>query len=144
LNTKQTREIVRAFGHEKIQATHPTTLMFTRDKHLTQTGDCIAVVASDKSVADLSAEFKNKLKNPNAKLTILIEADNLKQQINASGSPKLILSHPTDMVVRKSDYICDRTLAINADMASNDLPREFIEKLKNPNKEVKITLIVES
>ncbi len=118
--------------------------MFTKDKHLSETGDCIIAVAADKAVADLSAEFKDKLRKPNAKLTILIEADGLKQQINASGSPKLILSHPTDMVIRKSDYICNRTLAIRADKASNDLPREFIEKLKDPKQEVKITLIVES
>ena len=118
--------------------------MFTKDKHLSETGDCIIAVAADKAVADLSAEFKDKLRKPNAKLTILIEADDLKEQINAFGSPKLILSHPTDMVVRKSDYICNRTLAIRADKASNDLPREFIEKLKDPKQEVKITLIVES
>ena len=118
--------------------------MFTKDKHLSETGDCIIAVAADKAVADLSPEFKDKLKKPNAKLTILIEADGLKEQINAFGSPKLILSHPTDMVVRKSDYICNRTLAIRADKASNDLPREFIEKLKDPKQEVKITLIVES
>ncbi|MCL4430624.1 MAG: DUF371 domain-containing protein [Chloroflexi bacterium] len=144
MSPKQTREIIQAFGHENIQAIHPTTLMFTKDKHLNQSGDCIIAVAADKAVADLSPEFKDKLKNPNAKLTILIEADGLKQQINASGSPKLILTHPTDMVIRKSGYICNRTLAINADKASNDLPREFTEKLKNPKQEVKITLIVES
>jgi len=144
LSPKQTREIIQAFGHENIQAIHPTTLMFTKDNHLTQTGDCIIAVSADKAVADLSPEFKEQLKNPNAKLTILMEADGLKQQINASGSPKLILSHMMDMVVRKSGYICNRTLAINADRASNDLPREFIEKLKNPEQEVKITLIVES
>ena len=144
MSPKQTREIIQAFGHENIQAIHPTTLMFTKDNHLTQTGDCIIAVSADKAVADLSPEFKEQLKNPNAKLTILMEADGLKQQINASGSPKLILSHMMDMVVRKSGYICNRTLAINADRASNDLPREFIEKLKNPEQEVKITLIVES
>ncbi len=144
MSPKQTREIIRAFGHENIQAVHPTTLMFTKDKYLSQTGDCIAAVASDKAVADLSAEIKDKLKNPNAKLTILIEVDGLKEQIKASGSSKLILMHPTDIVIRKSDYVCSRTLAIKADKASNDLPRDFVEKLKNPIQEVKITLIVDS
>src|ERR1035437_10499480 len=102
--------------------------MLTKDSQLTQTGDCITAVAADKATADLSLEFKDKLKNPNAKLTILIEASGIKEQINASGSPKLILSHPTDMVVRQSNYICTRTLAINATKASNDLPRALIEK----------------
>jgi hypothetical protein len=143
LSPKQTKETIRAFGHENIQAIHPTTLMFTKDKHLSQTGDCITAVAADKAVADLNPEFKDKLKNLNAKLTILIEVDGLTEQINATGSPKLILSHLTDIVVRKSGYVCNRTLAINADKASNDLPKEFIEKLKSPKQEIKITLIVE-
>jgi hypothetical protein len=144
LSPKQTREIINALGHENIQAIHTTTLMFTKEKHLSQTGDCIAAVVADKSVTDLSPEFKQKLKNPNAKLTILMEADGLKQKIIASGSPNLILSHSTDMVVRRSGYICSRTLAIHADKASSDLPREFIEKLKDPKLQVKITLTVES
>ena len=42
------------------------------------------------------------------------------------------MSHPTDMVVRKSGYICGRTLAINADKAACDLSRALVEKLKNP------------
>jgi hypothetical protein len=137
------RENILAFGHLNIQATHPSTLMFTKEKHLSKTGDCIVAVASDKAVADLSPEFKDKLRKPNAKLTILIEANGLTEQINASGSPKLILTNPTDMVIRKSDYICNRTLAIHADKAANDLPRTFVEKLKDPKQEVKVTLIVQ-
>jgi hypothetical protein len=116
--------------------------MFTKEKYLSKTGDCIIAVAADKAVADLSQKFKEKLKKPNAKLTIKIEADGLTQQINASGSPKLVLTNPTDVVIRKSDYISNRTLAIRADKSSNDLSREFIEKLKNPKQKIKITLIV--
>jgi hypothetical protein len=140
---EQIKETIRAFGHLNIQAIHPTTLMFTKEKSLSKNGDCIVAVAADKAFADLSAEFKDKLRQPNAILTILIEADGLKQQIIASGSPKLVLTHATDMVVRKSDYISDRTLAIHAGKAANDLPRKFIEKLKDPKQQVKVILIVE-
>ena len=142
MSAKETRENIVAFGHENIQAVHPSTLMFTKEKHLSKTGDCIIAVAADKAVADLSEKFKEKLKKPNAKLTIIIEAGGLTETINAFGSPKLILTHPTDMVIRKSDYISDRTLAIHADKSSNDLPRELVEKLKNPQQKVNITLIV--
>ena len=142
MSHKQTRETLLGLGHENIRAIHPTTLMFTKDKHLSKNGDCIIAIAADKAVADLSLEFKQKLRKPNVKLTIVIEADGLEQQINAFGSSKLILTHVTDMVVRKSDYISDRTLAISADKASNDLPRPFIEKLQNPKQRVKVTLIV--
>ena len=133
-----------AFGHENIQAIHPSTLMFTKETCLSTTGDCIAAIATDKALADLNQEFKDKLKKSDTKLTIIIEADGLTAEVKAFGSPKLILTHPTDMVVRKSEYICNRTLAINADKSSNDLPRELVQKLKNPKQKVKITLIVES
>ena len=131
-----------ALGHESIQAIHPSTLMFTREKHLSKTGDCVVAVAADKAVADLNQTFKDALQKPNAKLTIIIEAGGSIEQINASGSPKLILTHPNDIVIRKSDYICNRTLAICADKSANDLPRELVEKLKNPKQKVNITLVL--
>jgi hypothetical protein len=142
LNAEQTRENVLAFGHENIIAVHPSTLMFTREKQLSKTGDCVVGIASDKALADLNQKFKDKLKQPNAKVTIIIEAEGLTGQINAFGSPKLILTHPTDMVVRKSDYICNRTLAIRADKSANDLPRDLVEKLKNPKQKVNIILVL--
>lgn len=116
--------------------------MFTKEKHLSKTGDCVVAVSSTKSVADLSQPFKDRLKKPGSKLTILIEAGGITQHISASGSPRLILTHPTDIVIRKSDYISDRTVAIRAGKSANDLPRKFVEKLKNPQERVNITLIV--
>ena len=142
MSAKETRENIVAFGHENIQAIHPSTLMFTKEKHLSKTGDCVVGVAADKAVANLSQTFKDALRKPNARLTIIIEAGGLTERINASGSPKLILTHLTDMVIRKSDYICNRTLAIRADKSANDLPRELREILKNPKQKVNITLVI--
>jgi hypothetical protein len=122
-------------------ATHKTTLEFTKDTHLSKKGDCIVAVAADKALADLSAELKENLRKPHVKLTILIEADGVIDQVNAHGSPQLILTHPTDMVIRKSDYICNRTLAVRADKAAQDLSKALVEKLKTPQQKVKITLI---
>jgi uncharacterized protein len=141
--SRQTKVNISAFGHENIQATHPSTLMFTKEKHLSNTGDCIVAVAADKALSDLPQEFKDTLRKPNAKLTIILEAGGLKEEINASGSPKLTLTHPTDMVIRKSTYLSDRTLAINADKSSNDLPRKLVEHLKDANQKINITLIVD-
>jgi hypothetical protein len=136
------REVVFGYGHENIQATHQTTLEFTKDVHLTKKGDCIVTVAADKALDNLSAEFKENLRKPHAKLTVLIEVDDIIEQVNAYGSPQLILNHPTDMVIRKSDFVRNRTLAIHADKAARDLPRPLVEKLKNPKQKVKITLEV--
>jgi len=142
LSSKQAREIILAFGHSNIQATHPSTLMFTKEQHLSKTGDCIIAVSADKAAMDLSCELKERLKKPNSKLIVTIEVEGMTQQINASGSPRLVLSSPTEMVIRKSDYISDRTVGIHADKSSRDLPREFVEKLKTPEKQIKITLVV--
>lgn len=137
-------EIITAYGHENIQATHKTTLEITKDKHLTKNGDCIIAVAANKSLADLSPKFKEKLRRKNAILTIRIEVEGVVEEIKASGSSHLILTHPTEIVVRKSDYISNRTLAIRADKTSYDLSKRLVDKLKNPNQKVKITLTAKS
>ena len=142
MDTTDVREIIFGYGHENIRATHKTTLEFTKEKHLTKKGDCIIVVAADKGLADLSREFKENLQKPNAKLTILIEAGGITEQVQACGSQKLVLSHPTDVVLRKSSYLCARTLAIHADKAADNLSRELVKKLENPKQKVKITLTV--
>jgi hypothetical protein len=142
MRTSDVKEVIFGYGHENILATHKTTLEFTKDKHLSKKGDCIVTVAMDKALADLSGEFKENLRKTNAKLSVLIEVDGLREQVSAHGSPRLILTHPTDIVIRKSDYVCNRTLAIRADKAAQDLPRNFVEKLKNPKQKVKITLEV--
>jgi hypothetical protein len=144
LNPKQLTETFWALGYANIQAIHPTTLMFTKDIHVSKKGDCIIAMTADKSVADLNAQFKEELRKSNAKVTVIIEAGDLREEIKAFGSPKLCLCHPTDIVIRKSDYICNRTLAICADKSSSDLPRGLIEKLQDPNQKVKVTLKVES
>jgi len=142
LYASEIREIIFGYGHENIRATHKTTLEFTKDTHLSKKGNCIVAVAADKALADLNPEFKENLRKPHAKLTILIEAGGIAEQVNAHGSPQLFLTHPTDMVIRKSDYMCSRTLAIHADKAAQDLSRELVEKLKKPQQKVKITLVV--
>jgi len=142
LHTKTLKEEVIASGHENIEATHPTTLEITKEKRLSRRGDCIIAVSADTSLVDLSDEFKENLRNPNAKLTLTIEADGITEQINAHGSPNLILTHPSEMVIRKSSHIDGRTLAVGADKAASDLSRALVEKLRNPKQKARITLRV--
>lgn len=142
MRASEKTEAIVGYGHKNIQATHKTTLEFTKDTHLSKKGDCIVAVAADKALTDLSAEFKENLRKPHAKLIVLIEAGGIIEQVNAYGSPQLILAHPMDMVVRKSDYVCNRTLAVHADKAAQDLSKALVEKLKNPEQKVKVTLIV--
>ncbi|MEM3769860.1 MAG: DUF371 domain-containing protein [Candidatus Bathyarchaeia archaeon] len=136
-------EVITAFGHENIRASHITTLEITKEKELTVRGDCIVAVSADKGLLDLKPEFRNFLRREDARLTILIDAGGVVDFVKAFGSPRLILSHPTDMVVRKSGYICSRTLAINADKAACNLSRALVRRLQNPAQLVRVTLTVE-
>lgn len=133
-------EVVLAYGHENIRATHRTTLEITREPHLSKEGTCIIAVSANKTLADVSSTFKEIMRKNDAELTVLIEAGKTAELLVASGNSQLLLSHPTDMVIRKSGYICARTLAVKADKAANDLSRHVIAELENSKQKVKITL----
>jgi len=131
-----------ARGHENVLATHRTTFEVTKETALTKRGDCIMAVASTMAAADLPLEFKKASQRDDAKITIIVEADELKETVQARGNSQLTFTHPTDLVVRKSSYVCGRTLAINADKAAIDFSRKLVEKLRNPAQLVKVTLTV--
>jgi hypothetical protein len=132
-----------ARGHENVQASHRTTFEITKEVALTKQGDCIVAVEATKAAIDLPFEFKEAARKEGARITVTIEAGELKETVKAKGSPQLQFTHPTDLVVRKSSYVCGRTLAIGANKAAVDFSIELVEKLKDPNQTVKVTLAVE-
>ncbi len=136
-------ETIYAHGHENVTSRNRMTFEITKETHLTRRGDCIIALAADKGARDLNPEFKKLALNEKARITITIEADDQLEVIKAYGNPQLSFTHPTDLVVRKSDYTCNRTLAVHADKGANDLPKTLVAKLQNPIQKVKITLTVE-
>lgn len=137
-------EVIIAHGHKNIRATHETTFEATKDEKLTPKGDCIIAVKADKSAADLSRKFKELAAKRGAKITIKIEANGEREEVKAEGDPRLTFTHPKDIVIRRSSYICSRTLAVKADKAAKDLSRKLVEKLRDPNSMVKITITVKT
>ncbi len=133
-------QTIFGFGHKKVQATHKSTLEITKEKELSKRGDCIITVSADKGMTDLSPELKEILREDNTRIRILIEAQGIVDIVNAFGSSRLTLNHPTDIVVRKSSFVCSRTLAIKADKAAGDLSRRLVEKLRSAEQQVRITL----
>lgn len=135
-------EVIQAYGHKNIQALHKSTFEITKEERLSKRGDCIIAVSADKGFNELSENFKTLMRSKNALLIINIKADDFMDVVKAYGNPFLSFTHPTDMVVRKSGYICGRTLAIHADKAACDLSRSLISALKNPWQRVEVTLTV--
>jgi hypothetical protein len=136
-------EVVNAFGHRNIKATHKTTFEITKERELSVRGDCIVAVSADKGFPDFRPEFKELLRMEGAKLKVQIKVDGIVETVSAFGSSRLILAHPTNLVVRKSEYICGRTLAIRADKAARDFSRDLVARLQNPAQRVQIFLTVE-
>jgi len=137
-------EVVNARGHQNVRSTHKSTFEITKETTLTKRGDCVIAVGAAKSAADLNPRFIEAAKKEKARITITIEVGEVKEVVKARGSPWLSFTHPTDLVVRKSGYVCSRTVAVKANKAASDLSRKLIEKMQNPLQETKITLTVEN
>jgi len=126
------REVVfRARGNPNISATHKSTFEITKEPHLTPRGDCIIGVEAEMACIDLPQYFKELLRRRNVELVIELEVEGVKEVVKARGSSDLSLASPTSMVIRKSSYIDDRTLAIKADKAARDLDRRLVNRLKS-------------
>jgi uncharacterized protein len=128
-------------GHPNITSKHRTTFEFTKDENIGITADCIIGVKSPVSMDNIPQEICKSIKEDNKLITLKLETENAVDEIKGYGHHELTLNHPTDMVIRKSEFKCGRTLMINADKAAKDLKTELIEDLKD-SKQLKITIII--
>ncbi len=127
-------------GHKNILSLHKKTIEITKDDKLTVNGDCIIGTNSSVACIDLPEKFKKKIQNPTTEIKFSIVADEHSFSIRGKGSDKLTLKHTTDIVLRKSAFTCSRTIAINCDKASDDIPRTMVKKLQNPKTSGKLII----
>ena len=133
---------IKAKGHENVLSLHKSTFEITKDKELSLSGDCIIGLDIDKSMEDFPDEFKEKLANEDTKVIVELRTPNASDTIEGYGHHDLTLSHPTDIVCRKSTFVCSRTLMIKSNKAAIDLNRDLIKDLANgESMDVNINLI---
>ena len=130
-------------GHENIRSNHQKTIEITKESSLTPQGDCIVGVNATSSCNDLPQELKDKLRNHNTKVSFSIRVGNYEFIIKGNGHSDLILTHTDDIVIRKSNFICPRTLAVKCDKASDLLPRGMISLLQDPTTRGTFTIMVD-
>ncbi len=118
-------------GHRNVTSHHKSTFEITKDAEIGPTADCIVGVDMDKTMLDFPQEFKDRIANPDTKIIVELKTENGHDEITGFGHEDLTLTHPTDIVIRKSDYVCSRTLMIGADKAAKDLDGDLIDDLKN-------------
>ncbi len=98
-------------------------------------------VSSKASLNDIPPQMRDAIQDENTEIHVILETENAQDEIIGYGHPSLTLDHPTDMVCRRSNYTCSRTLMIGADKASVDLNPDLVEDLKS-GKTLKVTISV--
>ncbi|TFG16486.1 MAG: DUF371 domain-containing protein [Promethearchaeota archaeon] len=126
-------EEIFAYGHKNISCIHSSTIELTKDHSVTKRGSCILGIKATKACSDLNEKTKKRIRD-GKKLTIVIKLENQIDTFYGYGHSCLKLLNTNEMVFRKSDYICDRTVLILCSKASNELNRPLIEKIKGSKK----------
>jgi hypothetical protein len=122
-------ETLTARGHENVAAAHASTFEVTTDDWLTPAGDCIVGVAADRAPAAFDDDFVAAARDPASDLVVTLRADGHEARVCASGHPDLTFASERSLVVRTSDHVDDRTVAVGADGAAADLDRGLVDAL---------------
>ncbi len=136
-------ETLTARGHENVTGEHASTFEVTSDDYLTPAGDCILAIESDRVPADFDDAFVRACQCRESTITVTLSTEAHTEKVTASGHPDLTFESERSLVVRTSEYVDDRTVAVDADRAAGDLDRELIAALAGGNS-VSVTLAVNS
>jgi hypothetical protein len=136
-------ERVTFIGHRNIRCLHNNTIEITKAVSLSTRGDCIAGVSASKACNDFNKEFKARFSESGRRVNLEIKVDEQIFRMHGLTDQRLTLSHDHDIVIRRSDYVCPRTLCVLCNKASLDIPRELVLKLQNPATAAELKIIVE-
>jgi len=128
---------INAIGHSLVQCTHSTTIELTKDDYLTKKGTCILGIKASKACHDLTPELKKKI-IAGEKIDVVIKVGEIVDHFYGYGSKKLTLLSTKDLVFRKSNFICDRTILIRCTKSSRDLNRNLIKILTSSKNRISI------
>lgn len=136
-------EEIQFCGHKNIRSLHSRTIEITKDPNLTLNGDCIIGVSATKSCSDLTSTMKNKIRKNQSIVEIDLIVEPFSIKIHGIGNDNLLLTHLHDIVLRKSNFICDRTLCLSCNVSAIQIPRKMIDLLKDPSKQGLLVIGVE-
>ncbi len=122
-----------AFGHKNIKAGHKNTIEFTKDSHLTPQGNCILGINSDFNLKEIKDLIKGK-----SKLKLKIKAGSIEDELEFTPNPKF--NDSKELVIRLGEFQSERTLGTRATKAAKHIKRELVEKLKQPEKKITISI----
>jgi uncharacterized protein len=122
---------VTFYGHPNIRSRHAKTIEITKDEHLTPRGDCIIGVKANKACADLDQSLKHRLRSNSSVVKIEIIVGDESFLISGRGDERLSMLNAHDIVVRKTNFVCPRTMSVLCNKASSDMPRKLVKMLQD-------------
>jgi hypothetical protein len=130
-------------GHPNVRSTHTKTIEITKAPTLSLRGDCIIGVSANKACRDLNPRLRELLQQADLVVKIELEVSNLTFTIEGRSNSGLSLLNDHDIVIRKSDFVCPRTVAISCTKASSDIPRDLIYLLRKPRMHGLLRIIID-
>lgn len=121
-------DVFLARGHVNITAANRRTLEITKDPYVTRRGDCIVACCAEKAAGELNREVLQALASRGV-VVVVIDAGDVWDVVTGK-TPGAAPTSRWRMVVRKSRYVDDSTVAVSADKAAADLNRALIAKLR--------------
>lgn len=136
-------EVVTAHGHENVSGQHGSTFEVTSDDYLTPAGDCILGIEADRVPASFDDSFVEACQQREATVTVTLETEGHTEQVEARGHPDLTFESDRSMVVRTSEYVDERTVAVEAEKAAVDIDRSLVSALAD-GASLTVTLTVDA
>jgi uncharacterized protein len=133
LGTTMVQDDVTFYGHPNVRSLHAKTIEITKDEHLTPRGDCIIGVRANKACEDLDEALKHRLKSNSAVVRIEIMVGDESFIITGMGDHRLSMLNPHDIVIRRTNFACPRTMSVQCNKASSEVPRKIVETLQDQN-----------
>ena len=121
-------DVLIARGHVNVTATNRRTLEISKDPYVTRRGDCIVACCAEKAAGELRREVLRALASRGV-VVVVIDAGDVWDVVTGE-APGTVPTSTWRMVVRKSRYVDDSTLAVSADKAAADLNRALVAKLR--------------
>jgi hypothetical protein len=134
---------VTFYGHPNVRSLHSKSIEITKDGCLTPKGDCIIGIKANKACTDLEESIRRGLKSSSSivKIEVIVEDESF--IIKGRGDDRLSMLNPHDIVIRRTDFVCPRTMSVLCDKASSDMPRELVRLLQHQEQKAILRITIE-
>lgn len=125
-------ETIEFRGHPNIRGSHRNTIEVTKEPEISVRADCIIGVKASASCNDLSQEMKDHIRSGGS-LVFEVKVASETFTFSGRGIKGSTLASRDELVLRRSEFQSDRTVAGRCDAAAIDIPRTIVAELRNPS-----------